>query len=103
MQARRSYRVLSEGERHGGRSPGVVVCVGYFSGVPRLGEGRGRLQGVPGYLSVDGVLALHGGRGELGRGGQGGGVLWFTHQFTLGVLITIMELFQHFGIEFKFY
>ena len=69
-----------------------------------MGEGGGRLESVPGDLSVDGVLALHGGGGELGGGGEGGGVLRFAHQFTLGVLImTIMELFQHIGIEFKFH
>ena len=54
-------------------------------------------------MSVDGVLALHGGAGELGGGGEGGGVLGFAIQFTLGVLITIMELFLCFRIEFKFY
>ena len=45
-------------------------------GVVRVrGAGGGRLQGGPGHLGVDRVLALHRGGGELRGGVQGGGVL----------------------------
>ena len=62
-------------------SPGFVNLWGDAGGV--AGEGGGRLQGVPGHLGVDGVLALHRGRGVLGGGGDGGGKLCVLNKFCI--------------------